>query len=690
MTEDEKSRPCQGGSEPLHLDSTGIAGGSAVLDAALRYASSGIAVFPVRLYIRGDGRKGVSPIGNWDGVSSTDPDTIRAWFTGTWADAALAIDCGKSGIVGVDQDVSDGKSGPQNWDALNPSATWRVRSPSGGYHDYYRADPAHPFTVDNSGAVADGVDIRGMGGFLFAPPSIDPRGGAWQWVEGEPDWSALPMVPEIVIKRMEQAAARKRGAVPAPIGAPMAQPSSLFPSGAGLKSETAANRDMRALLEKFSDPKADGRASGGLAGLAMLAGRGVAAGFWSEGLARKDITDRAYANGYVQKHGLADLETQLSRGLRDGMADPWTVVPDAAPEAAEVEPSSWERIDISHVLAGERIRVVPTLGRRQDGQRIIYAGKEHSVSSEPECGKTWWVLLQVLDILTEGGRVVYLDFEDDENTIVGRLMDLGCPASLLGQDTFRYARPEGPPPTGVITKECTFGEHHADLLVLDGVTEGMGACGLDPLSQKDIVQWRKVAKEAMRLGTAVLSTDHETKSKETRGRFAIGGQHKLAGLNGVMFKMQSVTPFSEAKGGRSRVFISKDRNGGLRNIVLPSDQDGLENLGDLVCKDGLWTFYAPKDSEKADDASGYPIEHRAIVKAALTYLAGSGEPRKQDLIVAAVGKKRAAVIAALNWMEVEGMVQIVTGQRNAKLHSLTFKGASEAAKWKRPGDEEQG
>jgi hypothetical protein len=38
---------------------------------------------------------------------------------------------------------------------------------------------------------------------------------------------------------------------------------------------------------------------------------------------------------------------------------------------------------------------------------------------------------------------------------------------------------------------------------------------------------------AARLGAAVLVLDHVVKNVETRGRWATGSQHKLAGLDGV-------------------------------------------------------------------------------------------------------------------------------------------------------------
>ena len=71
-----------------------------------------------------------------------------------------------------------------------------------------------------------------------------------------------------------------------------------------------------------------------------------------------------------------------------------------------------------------------------------------TVSSESEGGKTWFALSAVLDEMNRGNHVVYLDFEDDEGGIVGRLLCLGANRDAIS-DKFHYLRPEDPIGTGV-------------------------------------------------------------------------------------------------------------------------------------------------------------------------------------------------------------------------------------------------
>jgi hypothetical protein len=177
-----------------------------LLAAALEYAANGLAVFPVRVVrvssAAGD-RKKVWPIGSWRKASTTDPDTIRGWFGpgAVWADASVAIDCGKSGIVVVDADGQAGLNAlAQLADAGMPVGNG-VSTPGGGQHWYYQADPDHPVSIDSSGKIAVGVDVRGAGGFVIAPPSSDWR-GAYEWLDKPHRWAGLEMVPPIIIERM--------------------------------------------------------------------------------------------------------------------------------------------------------------------------------------------------------------------------------------------------------------------------------------------------------------------------------------------------------------------------------------------------------------------------------------------------------------------------------------------------------
>lgn len=141
------------------------------LDIALTYAAMGLHVFPCKEY----GPPGVikTPYThNGLNDSTTDPDVIRGWWE-RWPDALIGVDCGRSGLIVVDLDVKDGKDGPGNWSKfLNGRelpATFNVRTPSGGWHGWYRdGGTAYKTCADE---VAEGVDVRAVGGYVLAPGS---------------------------------------------------------------------------------------------------------------------------------------------------------------------------------------------------------------------------------------------------------------------------------------------------------------------------------------------------------------------------------------------------------------------------------------------------------------------------------------------------------------------------------------
>lgn len=194
---------------------------SLVQEAALRYARAGIAVFPVWVRAGDNGDKVVAPIASWRRASTTDENTVRRWFADE--NASIAIDCGKSHLVVVDCDVTKGVDGRAAWQAIEHEhsikATWAAATPSGGTHLFYRELPHRVISIDASGKVAPSVDIRGLGGFVIAAPSADFR-GAYRWLEGEPEWDALPPAPELIADRLnarkpaEQPSGRAGGADP--------------------------------------------------------------------------------------------------------------------------------------------------------------------------------------------------------------------------------------------------------------------------------------------------------------------------------------------------------------------------------------------------------------------------------------------------------------------------------------------
>jgi hypothetical protein len=245
---------------------------------------------------------------------------------------------------------------------------------------------------------------------------------------------------------------------------------------------------------------------------------------------------------------------------------------------------SWQPVDLGPVLDGSWQPPKPTVGRRTDEQGLFYASKCHTVISETEGGKTWLALCVSLDEIRAGNHVLYLDFEDDEGTVVGRLLTLGGDRDEIAQ-RFHYLRPEEPLGGNginhddlrdiVVTYRPTFD-------VVDGTTEAMTMHGLNPLDNADAATFGRMLPRWLAAGgAAVANLDHVTKSQEGRGRYAIGAVHKLNALDGASYTLENRQQFGVGLTGRSTVKIAKDRPGQLRANGLPGIS-GLHWYGDLV------------------------------------------------------------------------------------------------------------
>lgn len=137
-------------------------------------AASGLPVFPVVP----DGKRPLTEHGFHE--STTDPAQIAAWWR-RWPRANIGVPTGHiSGLEVVDVDEKPSGSGFPAFDrarrtGLLPGWLALVRTPSGGAHVYFRADP---YRAQPSWQAAGAhVDFRGAGGYIVVPPSVVTSGG---------------------------------------------------------------------------------------------------------------------------------------------------------------------------------------------------------------------------------------------------------------------------------------------------------------------------------------------------------------------------------------------------------------------------------------------------------------------------------------------------------------------------------
>lgn len=201
------------------------------LEAALAYAARGWRVFPVHAPARNGGctcgradctnigKHPVTKNGLKDGT--TDETTIRAWWA-RWPWANVAVVTGAtSGLLVVDVDVL--KGGDESFKAIQAqydhafTNTLTGLTGGGGWHLLYAhpgADTLLRNTVRLDGYA--GLDIRGDGGYIVAPPSRHASGARYQWhaagdpVRPMPQW-LLPLLLRARDTGPESESTRKPG-----------------------------------------------------------------------------------------------------------------------------------------------------------------------------------------------------------------------------------------------------------------------------------------------------------------------------------------------------------------------------------------------------------------------------------------------------------------------------------------------
>lgn len=137
---------------------------------ALRYLRLGYSVIPLRA-------RGKEPLIAWQEYQTRCPlvTEVREWWT-KWPDANIGIVTGKvSGIGVVDVDGPEGLT-----EAIRLGFTSPLVSLTGkGRQLIYRHTEG---LLCNAVRKYPGIDVRGDGGYVVAPPSIHPNGRRYQWV----------------------------------------------------------------------------------------------------------------------------------------------------------------------------------------------------------------------------------------------------------------------------------------------------------------------------------------------------------------------------------------------------------------------------------------------------------------------------------------------------------------------------
>ena len=162
---------------------------------ALYYAELGLAVFPLAY------RNKVPAIEGGCKAATTEKSKIERWWNqNPRYNIGIATGNKSNGLVVIDLDVDNNK-GIDGYEVLRDwqnkhgelPETWQSITGRGGYHYFYKDTITH----SNKVGLYEGVDIRGEGGYIVAPPSVHPNGNTYEW-EQEPKEYEIAQVDDIV------------------------------------------------------------------------------------------------------------------------------------------------------------------------------------------------------------------------------------------------------------------------------------------------------------------------------------------------------------------------------------------------------------------------------------------------------------------------------------------------------------
>jgi hypothetical protein len=278
--------------------------------AAIVYARRGWPVFPCHSPVARRaactcgmpdcGSPGKHPrVRNGLNAATTDELQVRRWW-GRWPHANVGIRTGaESGLVVVDVDPAHG--GAESLDRLVSvhgrffDGTRTVRTGGGGWHFYFR-HPGELVRNDTGRRLGPGIDVRGDGGYVLAPPSLHSTGNRYELDEPRREVAALP---EWLVERLAREPNRPRFPSPDPVHGPHAQ--------------RWADAAFAGELDRLRSAQ-EGARNDTLNRIAFRLGQIVAAGALDEHRVRAALVQGAQAIGLGEREAVSTVESGLNAG----------------------------------------------------------------------------------------------------------------------------------------------------------------------------------------------------------------------------------------------------------------------------------------------------------------------------------------------------------------------------------------
>jgi len=304
--------------------------------AALALVSRGLRIFPCN-------PDKTPMIKAWEQSASNAGLFVDAQWS-IHRDPLPAIPVGVHKLVVFDCDRKpNGPDGVQAFTALcrqlgvDLSNAFAVETPSQGLHLYFTTEAPYG---NSRGALPDGIDVRGVGGYVIAPGALLPDGRTYRQLAGS--WDAVPALPEPLAALLRQKQ---------PLTSPAPQQSAVSDREHAYALNAIA--DEIASLSLMREGQGRNRA---LNEAAYSLGTMAGAGWIDPNQVADSLMQTAIANGYVAKDGIESAKRTIESGLNAGIQNP---------RAPLVVPTI-EAIDITPMVRN----AVETFNRRQSASQV--------------------------------------------------------------------------------------------------------------------------------------------------------------------------------------------------------------------------------------------------------------------------------------------------------------------------------
>ncbi|OCC17565.1 hypothetical protein AS590_10630 [Prescottella equi] len=240
-------------------------------------------------------------------------------------------------------------------------------------------------------------------------------------------------------------------------------------------------------------------------------------------------------------------------------------------------PSSWAEVSMDRIWDADYRMQETTMLFRDDDIGLLYPGKSHDFHGPSGSGKSWIAKIACAEQVRAGNRVLYLDYESDNESVGINFRQLGLTREQMQLISYRN-------PHEVAKAELLSTLTGYSIVVVDGCTACLASYGYSGNDNDEVAKWFHLLIDPLkRTGAAVIVIDHEAKANG--GTFALGAMTKRA-LMDVSYRVIMTQQMVPGRAGELTVRLTeKERGSWVRKHCPDPDSDAVAALFQIVSDD---------------------------------------------------------------------------------------------------------